>query len=541
MHSSIQHPLLRLALTLLLAGSSLAQEPAPPPPTAPSEVPAVTPPVPDPAPPTPRNRRSSRDIIRTGVDVVIAAGEEAHDIVVVGADLIVEGEVSGDVVVVGGTARIRGRVDGDVVNVGRGLWVENGGLIEGDAIGVGGGIVREDGATIRGHIGNYGAAALPRQQRDRIMLFLNECVLLGRPLSFKVGWVWMVWLTLLLLHALLAVMLPGATQATLRTMRERPGGTALLGLLGLPLILLTTTLIAATGIGLLAVPFMLLGTVFILAIGRVALLRLLGGRILATLGMMSSSPAAEFFIGAILLTALFLVPFLGVITWMTFFLWALGGALMALFRRDPRPTPVAPATTLPGQTQSTAPDPVSSPGMVGFAAASAACSNPSIHPDPIHNPAPPPDPIPPRIRPWSDADILSAPRPGMGRRLLALVIDWLPILALAALIPDRLFGVRLDDHDRTLRVMLGVAYYTWMLTRRSTTLGGMVMGLRVVRLDGRPMNRDVALVRALSAILSLLSLGIGWFWVAWDERRQAWHDRLAGTVVIRDDNPPPLV
>lgn len=39
--------------------------------------------------------------------------------------------------------------------------------------------------------------------------------------------------------------------------------------------------------------------------------------------------------------------------------------------------------------------------------------------------------------------------------------------------------------------------------------------------------------RYLAYNISLLPLGLGYLWIAWDSRKQGWHDKLAGTVVIR--------
>lgn len=64
------------------------------------------------------------------------------------------------------------------------------------------------------------------------------------------------------------------------------------------------------------------------------------------------------------------------------------------------------------------------------------------------------------------------------------------------------------------------------------TPGKYAMGLRVVRADGRPMTVLVVLRRMLGYFLTLLSLGVGFAWMLIDNQRQAWHDTLAGTVVI---------
>jgi len=69
---------------------------------------------------------------------------------------------------------------------------------------------------------------------------------------------------------------------------------------------------------------------------------------------------------------------------------------------------------------------------------------------------------------------------------------------------------------------------------RGQTLGKMVMGLHVVR-PGRPVpGIGPGLARELlGRPLSLLSLGLGYASAGWDPRKQAWHDKLAGTYVIR--------
>jgi len=40
-------------------------------------------------------------------------------------------------------------------------------------------------------------------------------------------------------------------------------------------------------------------------------------------------------------------------------------------------------------------------------------------------------------------------------------------------------------------------------------------------------------VRALGCFLSLLVCGLGFIWVAFDQEKQSWHDKIAGTVVVR--------
>jgi len=60
-----------------------------------------------------------------------------------------------------------------------------------------------------------------------------------------------------------------------------------------------------------------------------------------------------------------------------------------------------------------------------------------------------------------------------------------------------------------------------------------VFDLRVVRLDGRAVDWETAIIRALGCFLSLAVAGLGFFWIAFDHGKQAWHDKIAGTVVVR--------
>ena len=75
-------------------------------------------------------------------------------------------------------------------------------------------------------------------------------------------------------------------------------------------------------------------------------------------------------------------------------------------------------------------------------------------------------------------------------------------------------------------------YFITLFTTTGQTIGKYVMGVRVVRLDGRPMTFMTGAVRWLGYFVSAIPLGLGFFWVIVDNRQQGFHDRLAGTSVI---------
>ena len=74
----------------------------------------------------------------------------------------------------------------------------------------------------------------------------------------------------------------------------------------------------------------------------------------------------------------------------------------------------------------------------------------------------------------------------------------------------------------------------WMSVTNGQTLGKRVLGLRVVRLDGLPINWWVAFERAGGYAAGFATGLLGFAQIFWDANRQAIHDRIVGTVVVRD-------
>jgi uncharacterized RDD family membrane protein YckC len=90
--------------------------------------------------------------------------------------------------------------------------------------------------------------------------------------------------------------------------------------------------------------------------------------------------------------------------------------------------------------------------------------------------------------------------------------------------------------------LLSLAIYGAVMWKvKGTTVGGIVFDLRVARLDSRPLDWPTVSVRALGCVLSLCALGLGFLWIAIDPGKQAWHDKLAGTIVVRVPKGTPLV
>ena len=78
------------------------------------------------------------------------------------------------------------------------------------------------------------------------------------------------------------------------------------------------------------------------------------------------------------------------------------------------------------------------------------------------------------------------------------------------------------------------AYYAIFTAWRGQTLGKIAVGLRVVDEHNRHPDFARAVLReTLGKFVSWLVFGIGFLTVAWDGKKQGWHDRMAQTYVVR--------
>lgn len=134
-----------------------------------------------------------------------------------------------------------------------------------------------------------------------------------------------------------------------------------------------------------------------------------------------------------------------------------------------------------------------------------------------------------------------APYAGFWLRLAASLIDtlWLGLLiyALVALLigPEALRpGVPYTPLRVVLEWVLPISIVIAFWVFRSATPGKMLFKLKVVDADTLgPVPVPRLLLRYAGYYIASLPLGLGLMWVGWDARKQGWHDKIAGTVVIR--------
>jgi uncharacterized RDD family membrane protein YckC len=75
-------------------------------------------------------------------------------------------------------------------------------------------------------------------------------------------------------------------------------------------------------------------------------------------------------------------------------------------------------------------------------------------------------------------------------------------------------------------------YFIFLFSTTGQTVGKAIMGLRVVTTDGKRMGVKRSFIRTLCYTLSLMPLGLGFLWVLGEDRRRAWHDKIAHTYVL---------
>lgn len=80
-------------------------------------------------------------------------------------------------------------------------------------------------------------------------------------------------------------------------------------------------------------------------------------------------------------------------------------------------------------------------------------------------------------------------------------------------------------------LMMLVTIFLWI--KFLGTPGKLLLGCQVVDADSfEPITLKQAIIRYLGYFVSMLPLMLGFLWIAWDKRKQGFHDKLAKTVVL---------
>lgn len=457
-------------------------------------------------------------LITFGKDVELKAGDTADTVVAIGGSARIHGKVLREVVAIGGDVEVDGEVGQEVVAVLGSVKLAPGATIKRDAVAIGGKIEVAEGATIRGRAQEIDFGEIGLSNPKWLRSWFGQCVLKVRPLAPQVGWLWGVAGAFFLFYLLVAVAVPRPVQACVDELTRRPATTFLLGLLAKLLLPVILIILILTGIGLIVVPFIVAALFLGAIVGKVALLEWLGSRLSLRFGIESvQRPVVGLVLGAVIVTLLYMVPVLGLATFLVLGVWGLGAAVTAAAGGLRRELPEKRAAASP-----------SAPGVASVAAGFA--ETPGGTPASAMGVAPDATATTPAAAPAVLPDVLVYPKAGFWERMGAAFLDLVLVGVVMGL-----------AHSPRLGPLVALAYFAGMWTWKGTTIGGILLGLKVVRYDGQPVTFAPALVRALAAGFSICVLFLGFLWIAWDKDKQAWHDKIAGTVVLRLPRGMPLV
>ena len=430
----------------------------------------------------------SHDQVVIGQDFVLNAGDAANgDVVVIRGHARIDGTLNGDLVLVGSDAKMKGTANGDFVSIASSIAFESGSILNGDFVSVLSVIHDASQATFNGDRLNLDLLS-PHTLRG-LGDWFSSTVLFLRPMSPWSPVSWAVALGVLVFCLAIGGVFPKLLTGTGLILRERAPASFLSGVAIVPAAALFCFLLMLTVVGILAIPLVVAALLVFALIGNAAVFNLIGESVAPKLGQKPYALYLWTTMGALICWILYCIPVIGFVAGSVVFLAGLGAFTIHILERS-RVAP--PAHSVPG-TQPTF------PGAPALATPVAA----TVSADRVY--------------------------PQFWARLGANLID----LALLYAILDSL---RLTRILIPAWVLYRFAMYVW----RSTTLGGIVLNLQVQKLDGTTIAGDysTALIRALSSLLSLLPICLGFIWILFDPQRSTWHDKISGTRVVQLRSAP---
>lgn len=471
----------------------------------------------------------SSEVLRIGQDYTLRAGESIRQAVIIAGDATIEGRVDRDMVVVFGKTQLASTavIDGSLIVVGGGVSIMPGATIGLDLVAVAGGYDAPVGFSPRGQHIVIGPAILGGQL-DGVLPWITRGLLWGRLIVPGLPWIWTIVATFFIGYLILNLVFHRSVGACAETLTRRPITSFLSGLLVLLLTGPLCLLLVVSLLGIPVIPFVICSLIAASIIGKVSVARWIGMRITGQDSQESRAQGARSFaIGFGVLCLALMTPVLGIVAWTLTGGLGIGAAVLTFvnsYRRESPPQSRLKADRAsgpafagqPGSEPTPGPDFAEQPVSEGTWSPASAGPPPAVSAIAVDPTA--------AVIPSVPRDLASFPRAPFRDRLAAFVLDVILVVIVQQLLD-------LTRRDSTFFLLL-LGYHIGSWAWKSTTVGGIICQLRVVRVDGTAMQFPDALVRGLSGIFSLMLFGIGCFWILKDPERQAWHDKIAGTYVV---------
>ena len=157
----------------------------------------------------------------------------------------------------------------------------------------------------------------------------------------------------------------------------------------------------------------------------------------------------------------------------------------------------------------------------------------------------------PDAQPFAEFKMLNAPKGGFFIRLVAYLIDSIILYFIDRLVliaTDVFLGKKMVSFNPAdlkgenlgfllyyliMSMMIGCFYFTYCHGVTGQTIGKWLCGLKVIKKNGEPLGLGLAFLRWLGYWVSSFFLCLGFIWIAFSKQKQGWHDKIAGSYVIR--------
>ena len=453
-------------------------------------------------------KNDQNDIVKFfGGNVIVKEGETCETVVVVAGNADIKGAIQSDLVVIGGNLKLSGSVGENVVVIGGKVLIDSTAQINGDLVTIGTGSTVDPYAFINGSrvvIAPW-IGGLINQFKE----YAHHCLFKGRFVAVSLPWTLGILGAVTLLMFLLAFLFPVLFTRCIDIAEYRILAALLTGIL-MP-IAIGPILVAllVTIIGIPVIPVFLFFLQGVMLVGILALGASVGRQVVHLVYRQSVLPSmVNALIGVLLFTTVMVIPFVGGFFTIVLTTIGTGSGVFALFDIiktgfSKKRLPIVEPEINRVQDNSTTFTKVSPADINHIEVQSASYSTTTMVP----------------------ATFL--------QRAGAAIIDIIIVMFLYGVTFEHTATSFIHHDGGSFKMLLLLIYLTVMWSWKQTTVGGIVFKLKVYRMDNSKFTLGVAVVRALGLLLSIVPLGLGFLWIAWDEHKQGWHDKIAGTVVYR--------
>ena len=132
------------------------------------------------------------------------------------------------------------------------------------------------------------------------------------------------------------------------------------------------------------------------------------------------------------------------------------------------------------------------------------------------------------------ATAVAGARAGFWIRAGAYLIDVIIVVGVGSIL-NSILALDPTVAGNGLGQLISLVYFIglWSSNGGGQTIGMRVLKLKVIKTDGSELTLVQSLIRYVGLIISAIPLGIGLIWAAFDAEKQGWHDKIAGTYVVK--------